>query len=211
MAKRVPDLAELSAEAQQLYRDTRRELGVREAAGLSLLLSAARSLDRLRQAEAVLAREGGVYMDRFGQPKLHQIQSVKSLKGNRTCEISPQLVQHLRAYLRSWRPNKLDLLFATENGTPWDADVVRKRKLYPLLEQLGIERCGFHAFRHGNETLMDAENVPMATRQNRLGHSDAKTTMKYTHVISEDGRKIAARFGELLTPSALPTMPVGNA
>jgi integrase len=141
-----------------------------------------------------------------------KIETVKSLKGNRMFEISPQLVEHLRAYLRSWRPNKLDLLFATENGTPWDADTVRKRRLYPLLQQLGIERCGFHAFRHGNETVMDGEGVPMATRQNRLGHSDARTTMKYTHVISEDGRKIASRFGELLAPSApVPTMPVGNA
>jgi integrase len=58
---------------------------------------------------------------------------------------------------------------------------------------------------------MDGEGVPMATRQNRLGHSDARTTMKYTHVISEDGRKIAARFGELLTSSPIATMPAGNA
>jgi integrase len=60
--------------------------------------------------------------------------------------------------------------------------------------------------------IRPGEGVPMATRQNRLGHSDARTTMKYTHVISEDGRKIAARFGELLT--ALPTtvtMAAGNA
>ncbi|HMK23185.1 MAG TPA: site-specific integrase [Terriglobales bacterium] len=140
-----------------------------------------------------------------------RIQTVKSLKGNRLCEISPQLVEHLRGFLRSWRPNKLGLLFATRNGTPLDADVVRKRKLYPLLEKLGIERCGFHAFRHGNETVMDGEGVPMATRQNRLGHSDPGTTMKYTHVISEDGRKIAARLGELLTSSLPATMPGGNA
>ena len=49
----------------------------------------------------------------------------------------------------------------------------------------------------------------MATRQNRLGHSDARTTMKYTHVVSEDGRKIAARFGELLTTTL--SLPAGNA
>ncbi len=140
-----------------------------------------------------------------------KIETVKSKKGNRLCEISPQLAEHLRGYLRTWRPNRLGLLFATANGTPWDADLVRKRKLYPLLEKLGIERCGFHAFRHGNETVMDGEGVPMATRQNRLGHSDARTTMKYTHVISEDGRKIAARFGELLTSSPTVTMAVGNA
>ena len=137
---------------------------------------------------------------------------MKSKKGNRLCEISPQLAEHLRRYLRTWRSNRLGLLFATGNGTPWDADLVRKRKLYPLLEKLGIERCGFHAFRHGNETVMDGEGVPMATRQNRLGHSDARTTMRYTHVISEDGRKIAARFGELLTCSPTAAIiPAGNA
>jgi integrase len=141
-----------------------------------------------------------------------RIQTVKSIKGNRLCEISPQLVVHLREYLRHWRPNQLGLLFATSNGTPWDTDVVRKRKLYPLLEKLGIQRCGFHAFRHGNETVMDQESVPMAVRQSRLGHSDARTTMLYTHVASEDGRKIAARFGELLrcSPTAA-IMPAENA
>src|SRR5262249_24497632 len=117
---------------------------------------------------------------RFGTGNL----KVKSKKGNRLCEISAQLVEHLRGFLRTWRPNKLDLLFASGNGTPWDGDTVRSRKLYPLLEKLGIEKCGFHAFRHGNETVMDGENVPWATRLNRLGHSDPKVTMRYTHVVS---------------------------
>jgi integrase len=140
-----------------------------------------------------------------------KFETVKSKKGNRLCEISPQLVAHLRAFLRTWRPNKLDLLFVSKNGTPWDADTVRRRKLYPLLEKLGIERCGFHAFRHGNATVMDAEGVPWATRLNRLGQSEPKTTLGYTHTVSEDGRKIAARFGELLTETALPTISAGNA
>jgi integrase len=126
------------------------------------------------------------------------IQTVKSRKGNRICEISPLLAEHLRTYVRSWRPNQLDLLFATRNGTPWDTDTIRKRKLYPLLKRLKIERCGFHAFRHGNATVMDQEQVPMATRQNRLGQSDARTTMGYTHAITEDGRRFAARLGQQL-------------
>ena len=111
-----------------------------------------------------------------------KIQTVKSVKGNRLCEVSPQLVAHLRDYLRRSRPNKLGSPSATSNGTPWDTDLVRKRKLYPLLEKLKIERCGFHAFRHGNETVMDQESVPMAVRQSRLGHTDARTTMLYTHI-----------------------------
>src|SRR5207244_10324673 len=67
------------------------------------------------------------------------------------------------------------------------------------LSRLGIERCGFHAFRHGNATVMDQEQVPIATRQNRLGQSDARTTMGYTHAMSEDGRIFAARLGRMLT------------
>ncbi len=140
-----------------------------------------------------------------------RIQTVKSKKGNRVCEISPQLVEHLRGYLRTWRPNPLSLLFATKNGTPWDIDTLRKRKLYPLLERLGIARCGFHAFRHGSATLMDQKHVPMATRQNRLGQSDARTTMGYTHAISEDGRRFAALMGDALTAPMSPMQPAGNA
>jgi integrase len=132
-----------------------------------------------------------------------RIQTVKSKKGNRICEISPLLADHLRKYvLSSIRPNRLGLLFTTRNGTPWDTDSVRKRKLYPLIEKLKIERCGFHAFRHRNATIMDQEHVPIATRQNRLGQSDARTTMGYTHAMSEDGRRFSARLGQLLTASS---------
>ena len=76
--------------------------------------------------------------------------------------------------------------------------------------KLGIERCGFHAFRHGNETVMDQENVPMAVRQGRLGHSDAETTMRYSHALSEDGRRFAARLGDPLAPKSA-WMAAGNA
>ena len=76
--------------------------------------------------------------------------------------------------------------------------------------KMGIERCGFHAFRHGNETVMDQENVPMAVRQGRLGHSDAKTTMRYSHALSEDGRRFAARLGDPLAPKSA-WMAAGNA
>jgi len=130
-----------------------------------------------------------------------KIQTVKSLKGNRICEISPQLAEHLRLFLRTWRPNGLGLLFATKCGTPWDTDTTRNRKLYPILDKLQIPRCGFHAFRHGNETVMDQENVPMAVRQSRLGHSDMRTNMMYTHVASEDGKQFAAKLGQLLVPT----------
>ena len=71
----------------------------------------------------------------------------------------------------------MGLLFATRNGTPWDANLLVKRKLYPLLDSLGIERGGLHAFRHTNSTLMDRLGAPFKVRQQRLGHSDVATTL----------------------------------
>jgi integrase len=69
-------------------------------------------------ARNLLLELGGIKVD---QKVWHgKIETVKSIKGNRLCEISPQLAEHLRGYLRAWRPNRLGLLFATGNGTPWD-------------------------------------------------------------------------------------------
>ena len=131
-----------------------------------------------------------------------QIQTVKSRKGNRRFPISPELVQHLTSYLQSWQPNSLGLLFATGNGTPWDHSLVRKRKLHPLLTKLGIPRCGFHAFRHGNATLLDRIGAPIAIRLNRLGHTEPQTTMGYTHVVTADERRIAGELGKILHVTA---------
>jgi hypothetical protein len=101
-----------------------------------------------------------------------------------------------------WRPNSLGLLFVTGNGTPWDHNLVRKRKFHPLLKKLGILQCGFHAFRHGNATLLDQIGAPMAVRLNRPGHSEAQTTMGYTHAVTADERRIADEPGKILHSTA---------
>ncbi len=135
-----------------------------------------------------------VWRGKFGEPK--------SRRGRRRAAISPQLSAHLQSFLSSWRPNPHRLLFSTRNGTPLDPGEVVKKRLRPLLDQLGIPRCGFHAFRHGNATEMDRQNVPLAVRQERLGHSDPRLTLDtYTHAVSEDERRFAAHLGQILHPN----------
>ena len=126
---------------------------------------------------------------------------MKSRKGNRRFPISPELVERLRVHLKTWRPNSLGL-FATRAGTPWDHSLVRKRKFHPLLKKLRIPQCGFHAFRHGNATLLDRIGAPMAIRQNRLGHAEAQTTTGYTHAVTADERRIADELGKILHVTA---------
>jgi integrase len=132
-----------------------------------------------------------------------KIQTPKTVNSFRQFAISPKLALHLSGYLSTWRPNLLNLVFATKSGTPWDQNLVVKRKLHPLLESLKIPRCGLHAFRHTNGSLMDRLNAPMKIRQERLGHApgSAITLAVYTHAVGEDDRLLAERLGEMLCPN----------
>jgi integrase len=130
-------------------------------------------------------------------------QSPKSESAVRSFALSPNLVGHIAEYLKRWTPNEDGLLFATRNGTPWDANLLVKRKLYPLLDSIGIERGGLHAFRHANSTLMDRLGVPLKVRQQRLGHHDSSMTLDvYTHVEGEDDRRVASELDRILHPIA---------
>jgi integrase len=135
-----------------------------------------------------------IWRGKLGEPK--------SQRGRRRAAISPNLSRHLESFLHSWRPNTAGLLFATRKGTPLDQSEVVKKKLHPLLTALEIPRCGFHAFRHGNATEMDRQNVPLAVRQERLGHSDPRLTLDtYSHAVSDDERKFAVHLGAVLDPN----------
>jgi integrase len=96
-----------------------------------------------------------------------RILNPKSVNGIRCFSLSPRFALHLRNFALRRRPNDNPLLFASRNGTPWDANLLVKRKLYLLLAQLKIARCGLRAFRHASATLMDRLHVPMKICQQR--------------------------------------------
>jgi integrase len=132
-----------------------------------------------------------------------KFQSPKSESAVRSFSLSPRIVAHIADRTKRWTPNERGLLFATRNGTPLDANLLVKRKLYPLLDSLGIERGGLHAFRHANSTLMDRLGVPLKVRQQRLGHSDSSLTLDvYTHVADEDDVRVAGELDGILHPLA---------
>jgi integrase len=76
-----------------------------------------------------------------------------------------------------------------------------KRTFRPLLQALGIKvprGDGFYILRHGNATLMSSFGAPQNLRQQRLGHAAGSpvTESVYTHVISDDGKRVAAQLGD---------------
>lgn len=122
--------------------------------------------------------------------------SAPKSKRPRVLSFSPELLVKLRL-LTEGRPGDA-WLFTNRDGGRLDPDNLVHRHLEPIVDSLGL-KGGAHAFRHGNATLMDQLNTPMAVRQGRLGHMDTSTTMSYTHLISEDDRKVSAQIGKLIT------------
>lgn len=150
------------------------------------------TVDDLDIERGILQVRQSAWRGKLGDPKTDD--------SIRVVELSPQACSHLKAFLKSWHPNARRLLFATRNGTPWDQNLLLKRKFRPLLRALGIHvprGNGFHAFRHANATLMSSSGASQKLRQQRLGHADGSpiTETIYTHVISEDGKRIAAQLG----------------
>jgi integrase len=130
-----------------------------------------------------------------------RVQSPKTANALREFAISEPLAERLSDQLLARTSDPVRLLWRTSRGTPWDANLVVKRKLHPLLAKLGITRTGLHAFRHGNATILDRNHVPVKLRQTRLGHSDIRMSIgRYAHVVGENDRKIASTLGELLKP-----------
>jgi len=124
-------------------------------------------------------------------------QSPKTTNGVRTFAVSAELQARLESKRRP-----AGFVFATRNGTPWNMNDVQKRHLVPLLKTLAMRQAGFHAFRHGNETMMDGLQTPVALRLGRLGHADTRMMVNYSHIISADDRHLASELGHVLAPES---------
>lgn len=123
--------------------------------------------------------------------------TLKSPKNGKTrlFALSSQLTERLRPYVAGRIAE--EPLFLSKKGKRLEPDNFVKRHLKPILKKLGLEGAA-HAFRHGNATLLDSLRASMKVRQDRLGHADPKTTMLYTHSVSQDDRSTAEQLGTLL-------------
>lgn len=94
-------------------------------------------------------------------------------------------------------------IFCSDNGYP--IYLARfTRRLNRLLKRTSIKkRVTPHIFRHTFISLLAEANVPLQTIMKRVGHDDAKTTLKiYTHVTSkmqiDADQKISEMYSDLL-------------
>ena len=119
-------------------------------------------------------------------------------KRPRLFPISPNLAAKLREVAGSRGHD--DPLFLTREGKRLHPDNFGARVIRPVVRLLGL-KGGLHAFRHGNATAQDQLGVPIKTRMERLGHVNSRTTMGYTHLLTEDARRVPEMLDEYFSAS----------
>ncbi|HET9406048.1 MAG TPA: tyrosine-type recombinase/integrase [Candidatus Sulfotelmatobacter sp.] len=113
--------------------------------------------------------------------------SVKTKRGYRAVNIEPALSAMLAAHLAS---RKAGRVFQTSRGTPFCKSNVR-RKLNQILKTLKLASAGLHAFRHGRVSVLQENGVPGDLVKEWVGHSNLRTTSRYTHFRDEFRKQIA--------------------
>ncbi len=93
----------------------------------------------------------------------------------------------------------MDLVFASEIGTPLDAQNVVNRSFKLLLRRAGLPSIWFHDLRHTCATLLLAKGVHPKLVQALLGHASIGITMDlYSHWAPAMGDQAAAAMEDVL-------------
>ena len=108
-------------------------------------------------------------------------QSTKSKGSAAPITLPAVLSAVLAEYKANWKPNPDGYLFVTRNGRPPSSNKVVEYQLWPILDALGIKRCGLHAFRHSVASFIVEAGYSIEVAQQQLQHSNARTTLGYTH------------------------------
>lgn len=119
--------------------------------------------------------------------------SVKTKAGYRVVHVDPALADMIRQHLGTRTAGRV---FHTNRMTPFSKDNVR-RKLHGILETLGLDRGGLHAFRHGRVSVLRENGVPDDLVREWVGHSSLRTTSRYTHFRDDYRRQVADGLGLL--------------
>lgn len=137
-----------------------------------------------------------------------RIQTPKSKNSEAVLPMPEPLAAVLKGYQEQWKPNPSGFLFVTRNGRPPSSNKVVECRLWPILNQLKIPRCGLHAFRHTVASLLVDTGAAVTVAQAQLRHSDAKTTLGYTHLLGDSHRRAMEKVASVLDLNGLKSRPV---
>ena len=137
-----------------------------------------------------------------------ELYSPKTDAGVREVDIHHSLAERLHDHLNS---RGTGFVFRSAVGTPLARSNVLRRSLHKILEGMGREKCGFHAFRRYRVTHLRKQRVPEDLLRFWIGHADTSVTDGYSKVKEDvEFRKFTAEQAGLgfHMPTVAPKLPV---
>jgi integrase len=117
-----------------------------------------------------------------------RVQSPKTVNAFRQVDLYPTVAAMLRDFIGD---RKQGFLFRTRTGTPFLQSNFLRSSLYPILEELGIEKQGFHGFRRFRVTHLESSCVPPALVKYWTGHAKSSDGEVVRHTVTDRYVKMA--------------------
>lgn len=137
-----------------------------------------------------------------------KLYSPKTEAGVREVDIHHFLAQMLHNHLSG---RTTGFVFRSAIGTPLARSNVLRRSLHKILEGMGHEKCGFHAFRRYRVTHLRKQRVPDDLLRFWIGHADQSVTDGYSKMKADvEFRTFTAEQAGLgfHMPTVVPKLPV---
>src|SRR4030095_6308186 len=148
--------------------------------------------------------------EHHAQPWRRELVTPKTEGSARTIHLPEVLTSLLAEHQKAARFNSPDdFVFGRWDGTPQDADYLRKEVLQKALKAAGIEpgyrTHPFHLFRHSAGSIVHAIHGAVKTTQELLGHSRLSTTADiYTHVEKAVGQQATEALAKAIVHADIP-------
>jgi integrase len=131
-----------------------------------------------------------------------RVQTTKSKNSEAIIPLPEALAAMLSTYRQEWKSNPDGFLFVTRNRRPPSSNKVVEYGLWPVLDLLGIPRCGLHAFRHTHTSLLLDTGATPKVVQEQLRHADPRVTLGvYAHVLGEAHREAVEKVASIVLQS----------
>jgi integrase len=122
------------------------------------------------------------------------IQSPKTKSAYRQIDVSADIANLLKQFIGD---RESGLIFANGAGRPLSQTNVVRRSLHPILEELGVEKTGFHAMRRFRATWLRKQRTPEDLIRFWLGHAKSSMTDGYSKLADDIDyrREVAEKIG----------------
>jgi integrase len=99
-------------------------------------------------------------------------------------------------------PSERGWIFPNPNtGGLWHSSVLQGDVLVPAGEKIGVNRLGWHTFRHTYRSLLDVCGAQIGVQQKLMRHAQVSTTMKYGDAYMGEKRKAHGAVVQMVLPA----------